>query len=67
VVVGAWDNPHDAGEWIQLAGLAISAEISLPVLHDTVEQYPEFTEPYRLAIAQLITQLDAGAPISAAS
>jgi pyruvate/2-oxoglutarate dehydrogenase complex dihydrolipoamide dehydrogenase (E3) component len=58
VLVGAWAIAHDAGEWIQLAGLAISAGTPVAVLHDTVEQYPGFTEPYRLALAQLISQVD---------
>ena len=59
VLVGAWAIAQDAGEWIQLAGLAISAGTPLAVLHDTVEQYPGCTEPYRLALAQLISQVDA--------
>jgi dihydrolipoamide dehydrogenase len=59
VLVGAWAVAPNAGEWIQLAGLAISAGIPVAVLHDTVEQYPGFTEPYRLALAQLISQVDA--------
>ena len=67
VLVGAWAMAPDAGEWIQQAVLAISAEVPLGVLHDSVEQYPSFTEPYRLALAQLITHLDTGSSTTAIS
>jgi dihydrolipoamide dehydrogenase len=67
VLVGAWAIAPYAGEWIQLAVLAISAEIPLGVLYDSVEQYPGFTEPYRLALAQLLNHLDGDSSSSAAS
>jgi pyruvate/2-oxoglutarate dehydrogenase complex dihydrolipoamide dehydrogenase (E3) component len=54
VLVGAWAMAPDAGEWIHLAALAISAAMPLGILHDTLEQFPGFSEPYRAALEQLL-------------
>lgn len=56
VLVGAWVIAQDAGEWIHLAVLAISAAVPLEILHDTLEQFPGLSEPYRVALDQLIRE-----------
>lgn len=53
VLVGAWAVAPDASEWIHLAVLAVRAAIPLPVLRDTVEQFPMFSDPYIRALDQL--------------
>jgi pyruvate/2-oxoglutarate dehydrogenase complex dihydrolipoamide dehydrogenase (E3) component len=56
VLVGAWVIAPDAGEWIHLAVLAISASVPVRILHDTLEQLPGLSEPYRVALDQLIRE-----------
>jgi pyruvate/2-oxoglutarate dehydrogenase complex dihydrolipoamide dehydrogenase (E3) component len=53
VLVGAWAVAAEASEWIQLAMLAIRAEIPLGVLRDVLEQFPSFGEVYLSALDQL--------------
>jgi dihydrolipoamide dehydrogenase len=53
VLVGSWAVAPDAAEWIHLAVLAIGARVPLAVLYDTLEQFPGFSEPYRVALEQL--------------
>jgi dihydrolipoamide dehydrogenase len=53
VLVGSWAVAPDAAEWIHLAVLAIGARVPLPLLYDTLEQFPGFSEPYRAALEQL--------------
>lgn len=53
VLIGAWAVDANAGEWIQLAALAIRAGVPLSVLHDTLEQFPTFSEVYLAALDQL--------------
>ena len=48
VLVGAWAVAPLAGEWIHKAVLAIRAEIPLPVLKDTIQQFPTFSEAFGL-------------------
>jgi len=62
ILVGAWAIAPDAGQWIQLAVLAIGAVVPLAILHDTLEQFPGFSEPYRSAIDQLTSALTSTAP-----
>ncbi|MGO8946104.1 MAG: dihydrolipoyl dehydrogenase family protein [Ktedonobacterales bacterium] len=62
VLAGAWVMGPDAADWIKLAVLGISAAMPLTVLYDTVEQYPAFGEPYRMAFEQLISQLASSYP-----
>jgi pyruvate/2-oxoglutarate dehydrogenase complex dihydrolipoamide dehydrogenase (E3) component len=57
VLIGSWAVVPDAAEWIHLAVLAIGARVPLPVLYDTLEQFPGFSEPYRVAIEQLNRRL----------
>ena len=54
VLVGAWAIAPDAGAWIHLAVLAISAAVPLEILHDTLEQFPGVSDLYRTAVDQLI-------------
>ena len=56
-LVGAWAVAPDAGEWIHLAVLGLSVGASLEVLYDTMEQYPRFSEPYRVALETLRRKL----------
>jgi pyruvate/2-oxoglutarate dehydrogenase complex dihydrolipoamide dehydrogenase (E3) component len=53
VLIGSWAVAPDAAEWIHLAVLAIGARVPLPALYDTLEQFPGFSEPYRVALEQL--------------
>ncbi|MDQ3588426.1 MAG: NAD(P)/FAD-dependent oxidoreductase [Actinomycetota bacterium] len=46
VLVGAWAVAPLASEWIHYAALAIKTQTPLPVLRDTVAQFPTFTEAY---------------------
>lgn len=54
VLIGAWAVAPDASEWMHLAVLAIRAQVPLAVLHDTVEQFPTFSEPYLRALDRLM-------------
>jgi dihydrolipoamide dehydrogenase len=53
VLVGAWAVAPLAGEWIHYAALAIKTQTPLPVLRDTVAQFPTFNEAYLKAIEKL--------------
>jgi pyruvate/2-oxoglutarate dehydrogenase complex dihydrolipoamide dehydrogenase (E3) component len=53
VLVGAWAVAPLASEWIHYAALAIKAQIPLDVLHDTVAQFPSYTEGYLKALEAL--------------
>lgn len=56
-LVGAWAAATDAGEWIQLAALAIRAHLPLDELRDTLEQFPPFGEVYLSAVDRLIAAI----------
>jgi pyruvate/2-oxoglutarate dehydrogenase complex dihydrolipoamide dehydrogenase (E3) component len=53
VMVGAWAVAPLASEWIHLAVLAIRAEIPVPVLKDTMAQFPSFSEAFGAALRAL--------------
>jgi dihydrolipoamide dehydrogenase len=53
VLVGAWAVAAEASAWIQLAELAIRAEIPLGVFRDVLEQFPTSGEVYLAALDQL--------------
>jgi dihydrolipoamide dehydrogenase len=53
VLVGAWAVAPLAGEWIHAAVLAIRAEIPVPVLKDTIAQFPSFSEAFGAALRSL--------------
>lgn len=58
IIVGAWAVGPMAGEWIQLATLAIRARVLVDVLDDTILAYPTFTRLYLEPIRELQRQLD---------
>jgi dihydrolipoamide dehydrogenase len=53
VLVGAWAVAPLASEWIHTAVLAIRAEIPIPVLEDTIAQFPTFSEAFGFALRSL--------------
>jgi pyruvate/2-oxoglutarate dehydrogenase complex dihydrolipoamide dehydrogenase (E3) component len=53
VMLGAWAVAPLASEWIHLAVLAIRAEIPIPVLKDTIAQFPSFSEAFGAALRAL--------------
>ena len=53
VLVGAWAVGPLAGEWIHQAVLAVKAEVALPVLLDSVSQFPTFSELFRATLEKL--------------
>jgi dihydrolipoamide dehydrogenase len=53
VLVGSWAVAPLASEWIHLAVLAIRAEIPVPVLKDTIAQFPSFSEAFGAALRAL--------------
>jgi dihydrolipoamide dehydrogenase len=53
VLVGAHAVGPLAGEWIHMAVLAIRAEVPLPVLRDTIAQFPTFSESLVAAVREL--------------
>jgi pyruvate/2-oxoglutarate dehydrogenase complex dihydrolipoamide dehydrogenase (E3) component len=52
-LTGAVALGPEAGEWIQQATLAIAARIPLPVLRDTIQPFPTFSEVYLEALKSL--------------
>jgi dihydrolipoamide dehydrogenase len=53
VLVGAWAIAPDASEWIELAAIAIRAEIPLAVLRDVLQQYSTVGDVYLSALDQV--------------
>jgi dihydrolipoamide dehydrogenase len=53
VLVGAWAVGPLASEWIHALVLAVKAEVPLPVLRDTVMQFPTFSEAIATAVGRL--------------
>jgi dihydrolipoamide dehydrogenase len=52
-LVGAWAVAPLAGEWIHQAVLAVRAEVPVPVLEDTIAQFPSFSEALGFALRRL--------------
>jgi pyruvate/2-oxoglutarate dehydrogenase complex dihydrolipoamide dehydrogenase (E3) component len=52
-LLGAWAVAPLASEWIHQAVLAIRAEIPIPVLKDTIAQFPSFSEAFGAALRAL--------------
>jgi pyruvate/2-oxoglutarate dehydrogenase complex dihydrolipoamide dehydrogenase (E3) component len=61
VLSGAYGVGPEAGEWMQQATVAIRARIPLGVLGDTIQPFPTFSEAFRFALAELASQVPAGA------
>lgn len=53
VLVGAWAIAPLASEWLQLATVAIRAEIPLATLHDTMFQFPTYAEAFWYGVDKL--------------
>jgi len=53
VLLGAWAVAPLAGEWIHIAVLAVRAEVPVPVLRDTIAQFPSFSEALGIALRGL--------------
>jgi pyruvate/2-oxoglutarate dehydrogenase complex dihydrolipoamide dehydrogenase (E3) component len=55
-LTGAHALGPEAGEWLQQATLAIRARVPLPVMADTIQPFPSFSEAFMEAFLQLGTQ-----------
>jgi pyruvate/2-oxoglutarate dehydrogenase complex dihydrolipoamide dehydrogenase (E3) component len=53
-LVGAYAVGPEAGEWLQQATLAIRAEVPIPVLRDTIQPFPTFSEAFVNALSDLV-------------
>jgi dihydrolipoamide dehydrogenase len=58
-LTGAYAVGPEAGEWLQQATLAIRARVPLPVLRDTIQPFPTFSEIYVAALKALHSQIGA--------
>jgi pyruvate/2-oxoglutarate dehydrogenase complex dihydrolipoamide dehydrogenase (E3) component len=58
-LTGAYALGPEAGEWLQQATLAIRAHVPLPVLRDTIQPFPTFSEIYVAALKELRSQITA--------
>ena len=54
-LVGAYAVGPEAGEWLQQATLAIRAEVPIPVLRDTIQPFPTFSEAFVNALTDLVS------------
>jgi dihydrolipoamide dehydrogenase len=59
-LTGAHALGPEAGEWLQQATLAIRARVPLPVLRDTIQPFPTFSEIYVAALKALYGQVRTG-------
>jgi len=59
-LTGAYALGPEAGEWLQQATLAIRARVPLPVLRDTIQPFPTFSEIYVAALAALRKTVHSG-------
>lgn len=53
VLVGATAVGPEAGEWLQQLTLAIRAEVPVPILLDTIQPFPTFSEGVFFAVREL--------------
>jgi pyruvate/2-oxoglutarate dehydrogenase complex dihydrolipoamide dehydrogenase (E3) component len=61
VLTGAYGLGPEAGEWMQQATVAIRARVPLPILSDTIQPFPTFSEAFHFALAELTAHVPAGA------
>ena len=54
-LIGAHAVGPEAGEWLQQATLAIRAEVPIPVLRDTIQPFPTFSEAFVNALTDLVS------------
>jgi pyruvate/2-oxoglutarate dehydrogenase complex dihydrolipoamide dehydrogenase (E3) component len=59
-LTGAHALGPEAGEWLQQATLAIRARVPLPVLRDTIQPFPTFSEIYVATLKALYGQVRKG-------
>ena len=59
-LTGAHALGPEAGEWLQQATLAIRARVPLPVLRDTIQPFPTFSEIYVATLKALCGQVRKG-------
>jgi pyruvate/2-oxoglutarate dehydrogenase complex dihydrolipoamide dehydrogenase (E3) component len=59
VLTGAYGLGPEAGEWMQQATVAIRARVPLPVLADTIQPFPTFSEAFHFALAELASRVPA--------
>jgi pyruvate/2-oxoglutarate dehydrogenase complex dihydrolipoamide dehydrogenase (E3) component len=59
-LTGAHALGPEAGEWLQQATLAIRARVPLPVLRDTIQPFPTFSEIYVATLKALCGQIRKG-------
>jgi dihydrolipoamide dehydrogenase len=59
-LTGAYALGPEAGEWLQQATLAIRAHVPLPVLYDTIQPFPTFSEIFVTALHALRAEVAAG-------
>ena len=52
-LVGAYALGPEAGEWLQQATLAIRARVPLPMLRDTIQPFPTFSEIFVQTLHEL--------------
>jgi dihydrolipoamide dehydrogenase len=52
-LTGAYALGPEAGEWLQQATLAIRARVPVPVLRDTIQPFPTFSEIFAAALKAL--------------
>jgi pyruvate/2-oxoglutarate dehydrogenase complex dihydrolipoamide dehydrogenase (E3) component len=60
-LTGAYALGPEAGEWLQQATLAIRARVPLPVMRDTIQPFPAFSEAFVDALAALDARVPAPA------
>ena len=61
VLTGAYGLGPEAGEWMQQATVAIRARVPLPVLSDTIQPFPTFSEAFHFGLAELTSRVPVGA------
>ena len=61
VLTGAYGLGPEAGEWMQQATVAIRARVPLPVLSDTIQPFPTFSEAFHFGLAELTSRMPVGA------
>jgi pyruvate/2-oxoglutarate dehydrogenase complex dihydrolipoamide dehydrogenase (E3) component len=65
-LTGAYAVGPEAGEWLQQATLAIRAQVPLPVLRDTIQPFPTFSEIFVATLKALLKEIKSAGPAKAA-
>ncbi len=64
-LTGAYAVGPEAGEWLQQATVAIRAHIPLPVLRDTIQPFPTFSEIFVATLKALSKEIKSAGPAKA--